>query len=109
MSLRAVLTAALLALSALYFGWYAGRSYSAAAWTLLALPPLLLAVACWRGARRAPFWAGLLALLWFSHAVMEAWATPQDRPWALAALALSLLIVAAASLPGLRARFGRRR
>ncbi|MFZ5662576.1 MAG: DUF2069 domain-containing protein [Pseudomonadota bacterium] len=109
MSARVLLVASLLALGALYLAWFAGRPYAAIAWSLLALPPLLLAVLVWRGVQRAGFLAALLALLWFSHGVMEAWANAADRAWALAAVALSLLVVGAASAPGLRARFGRRR
>ncbi|HZH43884.1 MAG TPA: DUF2069 domain-containing protein [Lysobacter sp.] len=109
MSARWILVAALLALAALHGAWFAGRRYALVAWVLMALPPLVLALAAMRGTARAGFWAALLALLWFSHAVMAAWATPGDRGWAAGAIVLSLVVVFSASLPGLRARFGRRR
>lgn len=109
MSARGFLVAALLALAGVYVGWYVGRAHAPIAWALFALPALVLAFAAWRGAARAGFWAALFALVWFAHAVMEAWATPADRGWALAAVALSLAVVLAASLPGLRARFRRPR
>ena len=103
---RWVLRLALLALVLLYATWFALD----AQWIALgvfALPPLLLALALPRPALRAPFWAGLLALAWFSHGVMVAWSRPPERWFALLEVALALLIVFAASAPGLRARFGR--
>ena len=50
----------------------------------------------------------MLALLWFAHGVMVAWTRPPDRAHAWLVVLLSLAIVFAASIPGLRARFGRR-
>ena len=54
------------------------------------------------------FWAGLLALAWFSHGVMVSWSRPEDRQLANIEIVLSLVVVLAASLPGLRARFSKR-
>jgi uncharacterized membrane protein len=105
---RWVLRLALLALVLLYSTWYVLDSQ----WVALgvfALPPLLLALALPRGGRRVAFWAGLLALAWFSHGVMVAWSRPSERWFALLETALALVIVFAASAPGLRARFGRGR
>ena len=76
---------------------------------MFALPPLALAAATLRGWRTASFWAGVLALGWFSHGVMVAWSRGGERGYALAEVALALVIVFAASLPGLRARFARKR
>lgn len=104
---RAVLCGTLLALSALYAAWFHDDRQRAAALLVFALPPLLLALDAWRGAR-ARFWAGVLALAWFSHGVMSAWSHPQTRPFALAEIALALAVIGAASWPGLRARFGSR-
>lgn len=101
-----LLCVALLGLGALYAAWFA-RGPDVAALVVFALPPLALAGALLRGRARAGFWAGLLALLWFSHGVMVAWSRPGERAFALAEIALSLAIVFAASMPGLRARFGR--
>ena len=70
---------------------------------------LALAAGVLRGVRVASFWAGVLALAWFSHGVMVAWSRPPERGFALAEIALALVIVFAASLPGLRARFGRKK
>ena len=104
---RRLLRVALLALVLLYGAWFGG----AAQWTALAvfaLPPLLLALALPRHGARAGFWAGVLALLWFSHGVMVAWTRPPERWAALAEVALALAVVFAASIPGLRARFAKR-
>lgn len=109
---RRLLRIALLALVLLYGAWFgAPRSAAAPQWMALAvfaLPPLLLALALPRHGARAGFWAGVLALLWFSHGVMVAWTRAPERWPALAEVALALVVVFAASIPGLRARFSRR-
>lgn len=104
---RRLLRAALLALVLLYGAWFGGRSEWAAL-MVFALPPLLLALALPRYGARAGFWAGVLALPWFSHGVMVAWTRPPERWPALAEVALALAVVFAASIPGLRARFAKR-
>ena len=71
------------------------------------LPPSLLAVAAWRGGRRAGFWPGVLALFWFSHGVMVAWTRPGEALFAWLEIVLSLLVVGAVSWAGLQARLGR--
>jgi uncharacterized membrane protein len=116
--MRQVLRVALLALVVLYGAWFGGARLGdgvapgdASRWVALAvfaLPPLLLALALPRHGARAGFWAGVLALLWFSHGVMVAWTRAPERPLALAEVALALVVVFAASIPGLRARFGKR-
>ena len=100
--------AALLALAALFIAWFHDDRHAAAALLVFALPPLLLAIPAWRGGRRAGFWAGVLALFWFSHGVMVAWTRPDEVLFAWLEIVLSLVVVAAASWPGLRARFGKR-
>jgi uncharacterized membrane protein len=109
MSARGILALALAVLAALYAAWFARDAHAVAALAVFALPPALLALLAWRGHRTAGFWAGVLALGWFSHGIMVAWTRPDERGFALAAIALALVVVFAASLPGLRARFGRRR
>ena len=101
--------AALLALALLFALWFHDDRHAAAALLVFALPPLLLAWPAWRGSRRAGFWAGVLALFWFSHGVMVAYTRPPERWFAGLEIALSLLVVVAVSWPGLRARFGQRR
>ncbi len=106
---RRALCVALFALGALYAVWF-GREAQWVAVAVFALPPLALAVALLRGGgARVGCWAGVLALLWFSHGVMVAWTRVPERGFALAAVVLALAIVLAASLPGLRARFGAKR
>lgn len=102
-----VLVATLLALALLYGAWFvhAGEPVAAA---VFALPPLLLALATWRRSRKAAFWSGVLALAWFAHGVMVAWSRPDERGYAMAAVALSLLVVFAANAGALRARFARK-
>ena len=99
-----VLQLALLALAVLYAAWFA-RGAEWVALLVFAVPPLLLALRLPRGGARVAFWAGVLALAWFSHGIMVAWTRAPDRAFALGAVVLSLLVVLAASLPGLRARF----
>ena len=103
-----VLVAALVVLAALYLAWF-GAQRDLAAVLVFALPPLLFALGTGLGLPRAPFWSAVCALLWFSHGIMVAWSRPAEAGYALGAVALALAIVLAASLPGLRARFGRRR
>ena len=104
---RYPLALALVALALLFLDWFRAEGWVAL--VVFALPPLLLAIALLRGGgARTAFWAGVLALLWFSHGVMVAWTRPPERVHALVEVALALVVVALASLPGLRARFGRR-
>ena len=101
-----LLVAALLLLAAL-FGW--GFRDALPVQMFAALPPLMLAVALWLRIGAAAFWAGIFALAWFSYGVMEAWTlTGSGRAFALAVVALSLVIVGASSWGGMKARFGRK-
>jgi uncharacterized membrane protein len=104
-----VLVGSLLALAAVYALWFGQRSEWVAV-ALFATPPFAFALSLLRhGGARTAFWAGVMALLWFSHGVMVAWTRPPERIHALVAIALSLLIVFSASIPGLRSRFSRQR
>ena len=89
--------------------WYVHGPHALAALVVLLLPPLLLAIAAWRGWARAGFFGGVFALFWFSHGVMVAWTRPPERLLAWLEIALALLVIGASSWAGLRARFGRRR
>lgn len=109
MNARRILIAALVALAVVYASWFAHDAHALVAWLVFALPPALCAIAVARARRTAGFWSGVLALAWFSHAVMVAWTRPPERGFAFAAIALSLAVVFAASIPGLRARFSRKR
>ena len=106
---RRALVASLLALAALYALWFGQRAEWFAI-AVFAVPPLAFALSLLRhGGARTAFWAGVVALLWFSHGVMVAWTRPPERMPAILAIALSLLIVFSASIPGLRSRFTRAR
>lgn len=104
---RGALVASLVALAALYAAWFLPRE--SIALLVFGLPPALLALAAWRGAARAGFFAGVLALLWFSHGVMVAWTRPPERLFAWLEIVFALAVVWFASAPGLRARFSKRR
>lgn len=105
---RRVLCVALLALAVLYAGWF-GYDHKWVALAIFALPPLWLLRSTLQGNPRSGFWAGVLALLWFSHGVMVAWTRPPELGFALGEAGLAVVIILAASIPGLRARFGDRR
>jgi uncharacterized membrane protein len=109
MNAHKTLIGALVALAAVYAFWFARDAHPVAALLVFALPPALCAMAAMLGLRTAGFWSGVLALLWFSHAVMAAWTRPPERGVAVMAFALSFVVVFAASMPGLRARFAKRR
>jgi uncharacterized membrane protein len=71
--------------------------------------PILPALALFAVRRpSAAFWAGVAALLYFSHGVTEAWAVPAARWPALAQAALAVWIIVAGSWEGLQARRGKR-
>lgn len=104
---RGLLIGALMALAATYAAWFRDDAFPILALVVFALPPLALAIGVAAGRRTAGFWAGVLALFWFSHAVMLAWSEPQGRGYALLAMALSVAVVFASSMRGLAARFSR--
>lgn len=104
-----VLVASLAALTGLYLFWFGTGRDPWAALAVFAAPAAALALAALRGWRRAGFWSGVLALGWFSHGVMVAWTRAPERLFAVAEIVLALVVVFAASLPGLRARFSGRR
>jgi len=105
---RTVLLLALIGLAALYAGWFINDRHWLAAQLVFTAPPLALAIALRMGWRKAGFWASVLALGWFSHGVMSAWSHAETRLLAWLAISLSLLVIFAGSLPGLRARFSRK-
>lgn len=106
---RRILAVLLLALAGVFAAWFARDARALQALAVFALPPLLLAAGVAMGRPTAPFWAGVLALGWFCHGTMLAWAgAGAGRAFALAEVGLALGIVFASSWPGLRARFGGR-
>jgi uncharacterized membrane protein len=105
---RRILIAALIVLAGLYLLWFSATPHPWAALAVFTVPPAALAMAALRGWRQAGFWAGVLALAWFSHGVMVAWTRAPERLFATAEIMLALVVVFAASAPGLRARFSKR-
>lgn len=104
-----VLVAALLALTGLYAAWFGTQPDPWVALVVFALPPLLLAIGRWRGRRTAGYWSSVLGLFWFSHGVMVAWSRPAEAGYAWGEIVLALVVIFAASWPGLRARFVKKR
>ncbi|HUH91244.1 MAG TPA: DUF2069 domain-containing protein [Lysobacter sp.] len=101
------LVAALIALAVLYAVWFApARDW--AALVVFALPPLALGIAAMLRSRTAAFWASVLALAWFSHGIMASWTHPSELAFGLLETLLALVVVYAANLPGLRARFSKK-
>ncbi len=105
---RVALAALLVALAAVFVAWFRDDPRPFAALAVFAAPPLLLAAGVLRGSRVAAFACGVLGLAWFCHGVMLAYDRPVERSYALAEVALAIVIVIAASYPGLQARFGGR-
>lgn len=99
---------ALLALALFYAAWFARDVHLLTGLLVFVLPPLLLAIAAWRGWSRAGFTAGVFALLWFSHGVMLAWSDPARRAMACVEIVLALVVVYASCIPGMRARRAKR-
>ena len=106
---RRVLVCALIALTGLYLMWFGGMSSPWATLFVFAMPPAALAMAALRGRRGAGFWAGVFALGWFSHGVMVAYTRAPERLFATAEIVLALVVVFAASIPGMKARFAKRK
>ncbi|MFD0739907.1 DUF2069 domain-containing protein [Lysobacter koreensis] len=104
-----VLVAALALLAVLFVVWFAPTPSPWVALVVFALPPALLALGRWRGRRTAGYWASVFALFWFSHGVMVAYSRPGERGYALAEVALALVIIFAASGPGMRARLAQKK
>lgn len=101
---RIVLALALFALSVLFSLWFHDSASRIALMVFFTLPPLLLLVGVLRGNAKAVFWAGVAGLFWFSHGVMEAYAVPAERGYAVTELVLAIVIIVASSWPGVSAR-----
>ena len=105
---RWTLAALLLGLATVFAVWFAHDRHWLASQLVFTAPPLLLALGVVTGRGKAMFWAGVLALFWFSHGVMSAWSHPETAGWAWAELLLALAVIGVGSGPGLRRRFGKR-
>ena len=104
---RRVLVCALIALTGLYLMWFGGMPSPWATLFVFAMPPAALAMAALRDRRSAGFWAGVFALGWFSHGIMVAYTRAPERLFASVEILLALVVVFAASIPGMRARFSK--
>jgi uncharacterized membrane protein len=104
---RRALVCALLALTGLYLLWFGGMPSPWAALLVFALPAAAVAIAVLRGWRAAGFWSGVFALGWFSHGIMVAYTRAPERLFATAEIVLALVVVFAASIPGMKARFSK--
>ena len=104
-----VLIATLALLATLFAIWFGRTPNPWVALAVFALPPALLAIGRWRGRRTAGYWSSVFALFWFSHGIMVAYSRPAERWFALAEVALALVIIFASSGPGMRARLAQKK
>lgn len=100
MSTRHIAFAAWAVLVLLQPAWYLLLAPPAGGspWLALALtlPPLLLPLTALRsGARRALLWIGIVALFYFCHGIVAAWAVPAARVPALIETVLCVILIAA--------------
>lgn len=113
MSARAYALGGIFGLLLLQWRWHAtiAPSPSIAPWALVVLYclPMLPCLTLLALRHRAALLAGAIAALaYFSHGVMFAYGEPALRTPALTEIALSVIVVVAASWNGLRARFSNR-
>lgn len=114
MSARPLAHAGVFALAALVLAWYGVFAPTTVIppWlslTTMLLPLLPVLALILLRHPKAAFWGGVVSLFYFSHGAMEAWTSPEVRAWALVEVALSLLVILAASWDGMRARFAAKR
>ena len=100
---------ALVALQPLWHGLLAPPARVPVAVAVLAATvPIALPLLAWRRRHRALLLASIVALAYFCHGVMEAWAAPGVRVLALAEAATALVLVVAVGTIGLEGRRARR-
>ena len=106
---------ALVALQFLWHAWLAPPERFGWVMAGIASLPLLAVLALFHpalsksGGAKAAISAGMIALLYFVHGIMEAWAAPDVRPLALAEAGLATWVVFCSSWDGLQARLAARR
>jgi uncharacterized membrane protein len=113
MSARALALAGILGLLLLQWRWHAqiAPPTAVAPWALVALYCLPMLPCLWlllRRHRAALLVGAIGALLYFCHGVMFAMGAPALRGPGMIEVALSVLVVVAASWNGMRARFARK-
>ncbi len=96
--LRHAASLALIALAALQAAWYLwwNPPRVISPWLALALALLPLAPSAWnafRDPQRARLWGSIACLLYFTHGVMEAWASAAARVPALIEIVLALVTI----------------
>lgn len=96
--LRRAASLALIALAALQAAWYLwwDPPRVISPWLALALALLPLAPSAWnafRDAQRARLWGAIACLLYFTHGVMETWASASARVPAAIEIALALATI----------------
>ena len=102
------------ALLGLQWLWHAGLAPTERlpgwAVALLFSLPLLPSILLWLiRHHQAGFWGSFVALGYFSHGVMEAWANPSARWLGLLQAILSTALIVATSWDGMKARFAKPR
>jgi uncharacterized membrane protein len=108
-----VAAAASFAMFAVFWAWAwagAAKVVTVPWWwlpALLSLPMLPPAIAFLLRRRRAPLWAGIVALLYFCHGIGEFHVS--GSLWPALETALALVIVFAAGWPGIAAKMAKRR
>ena len=102
---------ALLALQPAWHGWLAPPAALPRAWVvIIATVPIALPLLALRRSReRALLLASIVALAYFCHGVMEAWAAPTIRALAATEILLALALIVATGTVGMLARRAVRR
>ena len=87
---------ALVLLQPLWYFWLAPPANGKPLYALaLTLPPLLLPLFALARPRRALLWIGIVALFYFCHGIVAAWAVPAARVPALLEAACCVVLVGA--------------
>lgn len=88
--------AALVLLQPIWYLWLAPPANGKPLYALaLTLPPLLLPLFALARPRRALLWIGILALFYFCHGIVAAWAVPPARVPALLEAACCVALIGA--------------
>jgi len=75
---------------------------------LFALPLIPVCILILIKHRTFAFWGGALALFYFSHGVMEAWAVRELWPLGMGEALISVWVIIASSWDGMKARFAKK-
>ena len=75
---------------------------------LFALPLIPVCILILIKHRTFAFWGGALALFYFSHGIMEAWAVRELWPLGMGEALISVWVIIASSTDGMKARFAKK-